>query len=115
MGSLGTRLLAGLGAEVIRLEPPEGHADRRRPPYAANLPGVERSLVWFQFNAGKAGITLNLDCEDGRAVFRQLVSVADLIVESQPVGRLAQLGLDYPELQAIRRDLVQLSISPFGQ
>lgn len=115
MGSLATRLLAGLGAEVIRIEPPGGHADRRRPPFAGNLPTVERSLVWFQFNAGKLGITLNLDCEDGRAVFRRLVEISDLIVESQPVGRLAELGIGYGDLQSDRTDLIQLSLSPFGQ
>ena len=115
MGSIGTRLLAGLGAEVIRIEPPGGHADRRRPPFAGNEPGVERSLVWFQFSAGKLGITLNLDQEDGRAIFRRLVAVADVLVESQPVGRLAELGLDYGNLCAIRPDLIQLSLSPFGQ
>jgi crotonobetainyl-CoA:carnitine CoA-transferase CaiB-like acyl-CoA transferase len=115
IGSLGTRLLAGLGAEVIRVEPPGGHADRRRPPFAGDLPDPERGLVWFQFNAGKLGITLNLECEDGRALFRRLVAVSDVLIESQPVGLLASLGLDYAELHRIRPDLIQLSLSAFGQ
>jgi benzylsuccinate CoA-transferase BbsE subunit len=115
MGSLTTRLLAGLGAEVIRVEPPEGHPDRRRPPFAHDVPDPERSLVWFQLNAGKLGITLNLDSVDGRAVFLRLIAVADVLVESQPVGALAKLALGYPELCEQRPDLIQLSLSPYGQ
>lgn len=115
MGSLATRFLAGLGADVIRVEPPEGHADRRRPPFAGDLPDPEHSLVWFQFNAGKRGITLNLDSEDGRAVFHRLLAVSDLLVESQPAGTLARVGLGFGALRAIRPDLIQLSLSPYGQ
>src|SRR4051794_26905975 len=105
MGSLTTRLLAGLGAEVIRIEPPGGHPDRRRPPFAGDVPDPERSLVWFQFNAGKLGITLNLDSDDGRAVFRRLAGISDLLVESQPVGRMAESGLSYDSLCVDRPDL----------
>ncbi len=114
-GSLAARLLAGMGAEVIRIEPPGGHADRRRPPFAGDVPALERSLVWFQFNAGKLGITLDLESADGRAVFRRLVSVSDVLVESQPVGAMAALGLDYTSLRGLRPDLIQLSLSPYGQ
>jgi benzylsuccinate CoA-transferase BbsE subunit len=115
MGSIGTRLLAGLGAEVIRIEPPGGHPDRRRPPFAGDIPDTERSLIWFQFNAGKLGITLNLDCEDGRAVFRRLIAVSDILIESQDPGRLASLGLGPGDLRERRPDLIELSLSPFGQ
>jgi benzylsuccinate CoA-transferase BbsE subunit len=113
-GSLAPRLLAGLGAEVIRIEPPGGHPDRRRPPFAGNEPGLERSLVWFQFNAGKLGVSVNLDCDDGRAVFRRLIAISDVLVESQPVSALTRLGLGYEDLRSLRPDLIQLSISPFG-
>jgi benzylsuccinate CoA-transferase BbsE subunit len=115
MGSLATRFLAGLGADVIRIEPPGGHPDRRRPPFAGDMPDPERSLIWFQFNAGKLGITLNLDSDDGRALFRRLIGICDLLVESQPVGRMAELGLGYDAVAAVRPDLIQLSLSPFGQ
>jgi crotonobetainyl-CoA:carnitine CoA-transferase CaiB-like acyl-CoA transferase len=115
MGSLATRILAGLGAEVIRLEPPSGHPDRRRPPFAGDLPGIERSLVWHQFNAGKRAVTLNLDSDDGRDLFLGLAQISDLLVESQPVGLLSELGLDFERLRRTRPDLIQLSISAFGQ
>jgi crotonobetainyl-CoA:carnitine CoA-transferase CaiB-like acyl-CoA transferase len=100
---------------VIRIEPPGGHPDRRRPPFAGDLPEPERSLIWFQFNAGKLGVTLNLDSEDGRCVFRRLLAVSDVLIESQPIGRLAALGLDYGDLRGCRPDLIHLSLSPFGQ
>jgi crotonobetainyl-CoA:carnitine CoA-transferase CaiB-like acyl-CoA transferase len=115
MGSLATRLLAGLGAEVIRIEPPGGHPDRRRPPFAGDLPDPERSLVWFQFNSGKLGITLNLDSADGREVLHRLLAISDVLVESQAAGALAGVGLGYDSLKSLRPDLIQLSLSPYGQ
>ena len=115
VGSLATRLLAGLGADVLRIEPPDGHRDRRRPPFAAGIPHLERSLFWFQLNAGKRSVTLALDTTDGQAIFRRLLASADLLVESQPAGRLDRLGLGYTALTQVRPDLVQLSISPFGR
>ncbi|MGI8552892.1 MAG: CaiB/BaiF CoA transferase family protein [Dehalococcoidia bacterium] len=114
-GSLATRILASLGADVIRIEPRGGHPERRRGPFVGGIPHPERSLVWFQFNAGKRGVTLDLEMADGGEVFRRLVSTAELLIESQPVGRLAGLGLGYEALRSIRPDLVQLSLSPFGQ
>lgn len=114
-GSLATRILASLGADVIRIEPPGGHPERRRPPFAGSTPDQERSLIWFQFNAAKRSITLNLDSFDGRGLFHRLVGAADLLVESQPVGRLDGLSLGYEALRQLRPELVQVSISPFGQ
>lgn len=114
-GSLATRILAGLGADVIRIEPPGGHPDRRRPPFAGDIPDLEHSLVWFQFNAGKRGVTINLETEDGRALFKELVSIADVLVESQPVGRLDAWGLDWASLATVRPDLIHVAISAFGQ
>jgi len=114
-GSLAPRLLGGLGAEVLRIEPLGGHSDRRRPPFADDIPDPERSLIWLQFNAGKKSVTLNLESEDGRFVYRRLVGVSDVVVESLPAGYLDSLGLGYAALARERPDLVQLSISPFGE
>jgi benzylsuccinate CoA-transferase BbsE subunit len=115
LGALSTRLLAGMGADVLRIEPPGGHPTRRRGPFLDGVPLPERSLYWLQMNAGKRGITLNLGTADGRALFVQLARRADVVVESLPVGEMAQLGLGYPTLAAINPCLVLLSISPFGQ
>lgn len=115
MGSLATRILAGLGADVIRIEPPGGHMERSYPPFAGGTPHPERSLIWFQFNAGKRSVTLDIETADGAALLRRLVASADLLVESQPTGLLESLGLGYHALRRAKPDLVYLSLSPFGQ
>ena len=115
MGALCTRLLAGMGADVIRIEPPAGHPTRRRGPFLDGERRPERSLYWLQMNAGKRGITLNLGSADGRALFRRLVEGAHFVVESLPVGELARLGLGYAELARVNARIVLTSISAFGQ
>lgn len=115
IGALCTRLLAGMGADVVRVEPPGGHPARRRGPFYHGVPHPERSLYWFQMNLGKRSITLNLKSADGRALFRRLAGTADVVVESLPVGELARLGLGYAALSTLNPRLVLVSISVFGQ
>jgi benzylsuccinate CoA-transferase BbsE subunit len=115
IGALCPRLLAGFGADVIRIEPPGGHALRLRPPFLDGRPGRDRSLYWLQMNAGKRGVTLALDTADGRALFRELAQRADIVVESQPVGRLDELGLGWRTLRQLNPALIVVAISPFGQ
>ncbi len=114
-GALTGRLLAGLGADVLRIEPPGGHRTRRRGPFYHDVPHPERSLYWFQMNAGKRSVTLNLHTADGRALFRRLVARAQVLIESLPVGELAELGLDFASLLADNPRLVMTSISLYGQ
>lgn len=115
MGALATRLLAGMGADVLRIEPPAGHATRRRGPFLDHIPSPERSLYWMQMNGGKRSVTLNLESADGRALFRRLAATADLIVESLPVGELGRLGLGYDALVELNPRLIVTSISAYGQ
>ena len=115
MGALATRLMAGMGADVLRIEPPGGHPSRRRGPYFCQTPHPERSLYWFQMNAGKRSITLNLHTADGRALFRRLAETADFVVESLPVGELGRLGLGFATLSAANPRLVLTAISLYGQ
>lgn len=115
LGALCPRLLAGMGADVIRIEPPAGDPMRRRGPFLDGAPPREGSLYWLQMNAGKRGVTLNLAAADGRALFRRLVERADFLVESLQVGALATLGLGFDQLAAINPRLVITSISAFGQ
>lgn len=109
------RLLAGLGAEVVLIEPPGGDRMRTYEPFLDNEPGLERSLFGWHYNAGKRGITLNLGTERGRAILRQLATKADFLLESEPPGRLAGLGLDYADLQPLNPRLVMISVTPFGR
>ncbi len=109
------RLLAGLGAEVIKVEPPGGDASRRIPPFYRDEPHPERSLVWFFLNAGKQSVTLEMEQPQGRAMLRRLVASADAVIESGKPGVLARLGLDYAALRRENPSLVMTSITGFGQ
>ncbi len=100
-GTLCTRLLADMGAEVIRLEKPGGNA-------AGSLFGDET-------NRDKLDITLNIESKSGQDIFKRLVKTADAVVESGPPGYLETLGLSYPELSKSNPRLVMASITNFGQ
>ncbi len=114
-GALSTRLLAGVGADVIRIEPPGGHQSRRTAPFYHGVPHPERSLYWFQHNAGKRSITLNPATADGRALFLRLAETAAIVVESQEVGALDRAGAGFAALAARNPALVMVSISLYGQ
>src|SRR5438067_7018103 len=95
LGLLCGRALADLGADVIKVEPPEGDPGRRLPPFAGDELGPERSLTWLSGNVNKRGLTCNLQVESGRELFRRLVASADVVVESFTPGELDSLGLGY--------------------
>ena len=99
-GMLCSRLLADMGAEVIRVEKPGGSA---------------RSLFYWATNLGKRAITLNIELKPGQEIFQRLVETADVLVESYPPGYLEALGLGYPQLSQINPRLVMASITDFGQ
>ena len=109
------KLLAGLGARVIKVEPPEGEAGRFLAPFAGNTPHLERSAPFLYLNTAKESITLDLAEPEGQAVFRGLVSGVDVVVESYPPGTLARWSLSYPALSALNPRLILASITPFGQ
>jgi crotonobetainyl-CoA:carnitine CoA-transferase CaiB-like acyl-CoA transferase len=114
-GQYATRLLADLGADVIKVEPPEGAAARGAWPFAGEVEGIERSLAFFHFNTNKRGITLDLTTPQGRETFLRLVHTADAVVQDFSPGRMEELGLGYQVLQAANPGIVLTSITPFGQ
>jgi crotonobetainyl-CoA:carnitine CoA-transferase CaiB-like acyl-CoA transferase len=114
-GPFCARLLADYGAEVIKVEPPSGDPLRRMGPFFQDDPHLEKSLFFLVMNLNKLGITLNLETEGGRRLFRELVREADVVVESFKPGYLASLGLDYESLAKINPRLIMTSITPFGQ
>lgn len=114
-GPFCAKALADLGAEVIKVEPPEGDASRRHGPFPGDRPHPERSGQFLYLNANKRGITLNLEADSGRHLLRQLVARADILIIDLPPGRLEELELDYPRLQPLNRKLIMTCISPFGQ
>ena len=109
------KLLADMGADVIRIEPPAGDPTRHYPPFVDDEPHPERSLYFWHYNTSKRGITLDLETAAGRDVFKQLVAGADAVVESQPVGYLAERGIDYDDLRASNPALIWVAITPFGR
>ena len=111
-----TKLMAGLGAEVIKVEKPSiGDKARNNGPFPHNKPHPEKSGLFLLLNANKIGITLNLDKNQGKEIFKRLIEPADVLVENNAPGRMAELGLGYDSLQAINPGLVMVSITPFGQ
>ncbi|MBE0480916.1 MAG: CoA transferase [Dehalococcoidia bacterium] len=108
------KILADLGADVIKVERPGGDPARRLGPFYDNHPHPEKSLYWWAYNTSKRGITLNLHSADGRKLFLELVKTADAVVESFAPGYMNDLGLGYGALSETRRDIVLTSITPFG-
>jgi len=109
------KVLADLGADVIKVEPPGGSSARTIGPFYHDIPHPEKSLFWFAYNANKRGITLNIACEDGREVLKKLVARADIVIESFAPGYMEGLGLGYDDLCRIKPDIILTSITPFGQ
>ena len=115
LGALAGKMLADLGADVVRVEPPEGSALRRLPPFAEDVPDLERALAWWAYAAGTRSVVLDLETADDRTRFLSLVRCADFLLESLPPGTLDRLGLGWPALHRENRRLILVSISPFGQ
>lgn len=114
-GLLCGALLGILGADVIKVEKPNGDQARSRAPFLHDIPDPERSLFWFAYNVNKRGITLDINTVDGKEIFKQLIETADVVLESFPPGHMDNLGLGYTELEKINPRIIMTSISPFGQ
>jgi crotonobetainyl-CoA:carnitine CoA-transferase CaiB-like acyl-CoA transferase len=114
-GAMAGKLLADMGADVIKVEPPAGDASRRYEPFLDDEPGVERSLHFWHYNTSKRGITLDIEQEAGSDVVRRLIARSDMFIESLGPGRAAALGLGYDELSDGHPELIMASLSPFGQ
>ena len=107
--------LSDLGAEVIKVEAPEGDDTRRwGPPWVER--GGERTAAYFHAcNRGKKGITCDFRTAEGQEVVRRLVADADVVIENFKVGGLAKYGLDYASLKAVNPKIIYCSITGFGQ
>jgi crotonobetainyl-CoA:carnitine CoA-transferase CaiB-like acyl-CoA transferase len=110
-----TKLLADMGADVIKVEPPGGDEARRIPPFKDDSPHPEKSLYFLHFNTNKRSITLDVEKPDGRAILLELAKKADVVIETYSPARREELGLGYQELSAGNPGLVHASITPFGE
>jgi crotonobetainyl-CoA:carnitine CoA-transferase CaiB-like acyl-CoA transferase len=109
-GTYGCQVLSDLGAEVIKIEAPEG--DLGRIPSVAPYKGV--SALFLTFNRNKKSVVINLKTEAGRALFHELVKISDVVLDNFRAGVLERLGADYRTLSAINPRLIQCSVTGFG-
>jgi crotonobetainyl-CoA:carnitine CoA-transferase CaiB-like acyl-CoA transferase len=113
-GVLCTKILADLGADVIKIEPPVGNATRYREPFYQEQADPEKSLFFWYFHTNKRSVTLDLATPTGQALFHRLLATADALVETFPPGYLDGLGLGFRHLRALYPGLVMTSITGFG-
>ncbi len=109
------KLLADMGADVIKIERPGGDSTREIPPFWGDEPHPERGLFFLYTNTSKRGVTLDIRRPEGQELFKALARTARLVVETSPPGRLDDLGLGYEALREANPGLVLTSITGFGQ
>ena len=115
-GPFCAKILADLGAEVIKIEEPD-HGDdaRRQEPFLRDIPGIERSGLFQYLNMNKLGVTLDPETTTGKKIFSDLLNDADIFVENNPPKKMKKLGLAYKNIKQINPRIVMTSITPFGQ
>lgn len=115
-GAYCTKLMAGFGAQVIKIEPPEkGDRLRSLPPFFRNRDGMEISVPFLWLNTGKMSVALHMENDEGVEITKKLIQKADVLVESFSPGVMEKLGLGYETLAAENPCLLMISISDFGQ
>ncbi len=114
-GFLCSKILADLGADVIKIERPGGIESGRIGPYYGDDSDPEKSLYWFSYNTNKKGITLDIQKKEGRDIFLKLAGTADFVIESSRPGFMNEIGLGYEFVKKIKNDIIYVAITPFGQ
>jgi crotonobetainyl-CoA:carnitine CoA-transferase CaiB-like acyl-CoA transferase len=114
-GPYATKLFADFGADVIKVEPPEGDPSRRFGPFFGDDAHPERSGLFLHLNTNKRSVTLDVETDEGAAAVRKLAATAQIVFEDFAPGEPDALGIGWDALSAGRNDLVVCSITPFGQ
>src|SRR3954465_12520496 len=111
-----TRILADLGAHVLRLEPPGGDAVRRRAPFLdGDAPLTERSLYHLHHNANKESMVVDVATAEGRRALADVLHRADVVVETAGTGELEAIGCAYDDVRTGNPGVVGASVTPFGR
>ncbi|MBK6604752.1 MAG: CoA transferase [Leptospiraceae bacterium] len=113
-----TQVLADLGADVIKVERPDGGDDTRRvSPFVIAADGTKTSdsAFFMGSNRGKRSLTVDIATPEGAQLLRELAAHCDVFIENHKVGSLKRYGLDYDSIKAVRPDIVYCSVSGFGQ
>ena len=115
-GPYATKLLSDYGADVVKIERPDGgDPTRRSGPFPDDVPHLDRSGLFFELNSGKRSVTLNLATATGRRILQRLAADVDLVIESFRPGTLARLGLDAQRLEAVNAAAALVRLSNYGQ
>ncbi|MDD5095065.1 MAG: CoA transferase [Dehalococcoidia bacterium] len=110
------KLLADMGAEVMKIEEPgTGDEARRIGPFLNDILNPERSILFMYLNTNKRGITLDLETLEGMNTFKRLIENADILIEDKSPRMIRKLGLSFDILAAINPKFIMTSITPFGQ
>ena len=113
-GAYCARLLADAGADVVKVEPPQGDSSRRRGPFPDGIEDINWSGLFLYLNANKRGATLDLGRSGDAALFRELVAQTDVLVLDLPPREIDRLGLSWHNLKGSNPRLVWTAITPFG-
>ena len=108
------RLFAGLGADVIKIEPPEGCPTRAIGPFYEDQPGPERSLFWWHYGLGKRSVALDLASSDSLRDFERLLGSADTLLDGTPNGMWSDIGLPLETIRDRFPSLIVARMTPFG-
>ena len=108
------KILANFGAEVIKMESPDGDIARRMGPFPNDEPHSEKSGVFLALNSNKYGVTLDIETNEGADAFRRFASSVDILIEDKPTGWLDEMQLGYAALAQDNPALIVTSLSPFG-
>ena len=114
-GPYASKLLADFGADVLKVEPPEGDPGRMFGPFPADQPHPERSGLFLHLNTNKRSVTLDVRSTEGAAMVRRLARDVDIVLEDEAPGAAEAWGWGWSALSSGRTDLVMASITPFGQ
>ncbi len=108
--ALGPMILADLGADVVRVEPPGGSTDRREPPTAG-----DESLLFHAYNRNKRSVAVDVASAEGRATLLRLASAAEFLFENAQPGTMAAAGIGFEDMRRANPSIVYVAVSPFGQ
>lgn len=116
-GPIAGMVLADLGAEVIKVDPPEGDIHRRLAPFVGDVEDLERSTWHLTLNRNKKNLTLSLDTPRGQALLRKVLTEKriDILIENFKAGTMVRWGLGYHDLRKVKSDLIYTSITARGQ
>jgi crotonobetainyl-CoA:carnitine CoA-transferase CaiB-like acyl-CoA transferase len=109
------KLFSDFGADVIKVESPDGDASRQIGPFPKDEPHLEKSGLFFINNTNKRGVTCDVATEEGRGLFLRLAETADILIENNLPAQMKAWGLSYDVLAQTNPNLVVISITPFGQ